>query len=178
MLTIKNIYCKIYANTFEGAEFMKRQFDLDKEKFENKELCSKCKQVCCKKCGCAYYPEDFDFELTFENLKAEIDKGFISIDNMVGIETPVLKLLPTPIHYLRVRNINEDTPIAKNRSGICKKLDVDHCQFSFEERPSGGKYYIPFKRGCYSLYTDQEFVDFWLPYQKVLVLLLEHYSKK
>ncbi len=177
MLTIKKIYYKIYANTFEGAEVMKRQFDVNK--MENKELCSKCTDVCCKKCGCAYFPEDFKFELNFDNLKLEIDKGFIAIDMMIGTETPCLKILDNPVYYLRVRNVNDETPIGIAEMGCCKKLN-GICDFPFEQRPSGGKYYIPFEGhgGCYTLYTDQEFVDLWLPHQKVIMLLIEHYSKK
>ena len=152
---------------------MKRQYD--KNFLVNETLCSECKHVCCERCGCSYFPEDFEFDMSFENLKSEIDKGFISIGAMYGTETPTLKLLKKPIYYLRVRNVNEDSPI-ENKNGICKRL-VDHrCFFPLEARPSGGKYYIPFKRGCYTLYTDKEFIDLWAPYQNVLMLLLKHYK--
>ena len=47
--------------------------------FENKELCSACGGICCKNMGCHYSPDDFS-DLSFEGLKKEIDKGYISID--------------------------------------------------------------------------------------------------
>lgn len=46
---------------------------------EKLEICKKCKGSCCKTMGCHYSPEDFK-DLSFDGLKTEIDKGFISID--------------------------------------------------------------------------------------------------
>ena len=46
---------------------------------ENLEICSKCKGFCCKRMGCHFSPDDFK-DLTFDGLKKEIDKGYISID--------------------------------------------------------------------------------------------------
>lgn len=154
---------------------MTRHFD--ESKIINEALCKKCNGKCCKRCGCSYFPEDFKFELTFENLKFEIDKGFIAIDAIFYLDSPY-KQLDNPVYYLRVRNTNDITPIGINSSGTCKRLIKNRCWFETKDRPSGGKYYIPFWSGCYTLYTSQEFIDFWIPYQEVLMLLIEHYKKQ
>ena len=49
------------------------------KKMENKQLCKECGGRCCKIMGCHYSPDDFE-EITYESLKKEIEKGFISID--------------------------------------------------------------------------------------------------
>lgn len=46
--------------------------------FEPTEECRKCRGECCKVMPCHYSPTDF-LEITFEYLKAEIDKGRIAI---------------------------------------------------------------------------------------------------
>ena len=147
-----------------------------KDKLINDELCKKCQGRCCKQCGCAYFPEDFSFKLTFENLKTEIDKGVIAIDAMF-FGNSIYKQLDNPVYYLRVRNTTDSTPIGINNMGTCKCLQENACSFSLDERPSGVKYFIPFWSGCYTLYTNQELIDYWLPYQEVLMLLIEHYKK-
>lgn len=153
---------------------MNRQFD--ESKLVNDELCKKCGGRCCKQCGCLYFPEDFKFELTFDNLKSEIDKGFIAID-AISYADSIYNKLDNPVYYLRVRNINDFTPVGINGFGTCKLLIDDHCWFEIKDRPSGGKYYIPFSRGCYTLYTNQDLIDLWSPYQKEIMLLIEHYKK-
>lgn len=152
---------------------MNRQFD--ESRLTNDTLCKECGGRCCKNCGCSYFPEDFDFELNFDNLKSEIDKGLIAIDAMFYADS-IYQKLDKPIYYLRVRNINDLTPVGINSLGTCKQLDVDHCLFPLKKRPSGGKFLIPFWNECYTLYTQQEFIDFWEPYQKTMMLLIEHYS--
>lgn len=50
----------------------------DRESYINYEMCKTCGGECCKQCGCIYLPEDFE-NLSFDYLKNEIDKGYISI---------------------------------------------------------------------------------------------------
>lgn len=74
------------------------------KKIENKQLCKKCGGRCCKRMGCHYSPEDFK-EITYESLKKEIEKGFISIDWWEG--NPFEENKDDDIsraHYLRIRN--------------------------------------------------------------------------
>ncbi len=152
------------------------EWQFDESKLENRKLCSECGGKCCNRCGCAYFPKDFKFKLNFENLKSEIDKGYISIDAIQYI--PIYqKCYDRPVYYLRVRNVTDDTPIGIDKLGRCKCLEGDHCTFKIKDRPSGGKYFVPFWSGCYTLYTYQEFLDTWMPYQEVLILLLKYYEK-
>lgn len=155
---------------------MYRQYD--KNKLENIDMCRECGGICCKTTGCSYFPEDFKFDLNFENLKSEIDKGFIAIDyiSFTGEKFPIA--LKEPIYYLRVKNIGENSPIGIRNSKTCIKLKENGCEFDFSERPSGGKYVVPFRGecGCYNLYTFQEFIDLWKPYQELLKLLIKCYS--
>jgi hypothetical protein len=57
--------------------------EMIKAEVENKELCRKCGGVCCKNMACHFSPDDFP-EITFNALKAEIEKGHISIDCWEG----------------------------------------------------------------------------------------------
>lgn len=76
--------------------------------FKSTKACAKCGGSCCKNMGCHFSPDDFD-EISFDALKSEIDKGFISIDwweESDGGES----------YYLRIRNVN--APIVDPRVGV------------------------------------------------------------
>ena len=63
--------------------------------FEAAKKCgASCKGECCKHMACHFSPSDFS-EITFEALKSEIEKGYISID---WWESEV------PEYFLRIRN--------------------------------------------------------------------------
>ena len=108
------------------------------------EECTKCKGGCCKSMGCHFSPTDFS-EITFEALKNEIEKGFISIDWWEEDE---------PQYYLRMRHKN--APIVDpSWGGICMLLTDKGCPLPFEKRPLGARALKPREdksEMCYSSY--------------------------
>lgn len=147
---------------------------------ENKELCAKCKGMCCKKMGCHYSPDDFD-DLSFEGLKKEIDKGFISIDWWEG--NPFNEEDFTTVkrgYFLRIRNKNKGV-IDPAYFGTCSLLTKDGCSLSYDKRPKGGRELIPgVKNGylhCDLRYTKNDCARDWYKYSDVLDKLYEHYHE-
>lgn len=135
------------------------------EGIANEEICSKCGGKCCKRIGCAYYPEDLE-DLRFEGLKKEIAKGFISID---------IDAEETMNFYLRARN-KYASIYDLNASGVCKALEETGCKYTFEERPTQGRLLIPLESTeCKSSVTSVDLGKAWEPYQEILKQLSEYY---
>lgn len=153
---------------------------LKEKKQTNSELCSKCGGECCKNEACHYSPKDFKEEdLSFENLKKFIDKGYISIlrtpSEEVGYE-----FVAEFVYVLRIRA--KDRPISDisvdGKVGCCL-LTEKGCRLSYENRPLGGKMMLPYpERECYSLYSFELCVADWFPYRKILKELFNFYEGK
>ena len=122
-----------------------------KEKTSNPGMCKECGGRCCKKCGCSHFPEDLN--MTFENIVKEIKERKMSIDRL-----------------------EHEGYVAYGNIGRCVFLTEEGCKLDYESRPSGGRYIVPFWSGCYALYTPQEFIDKWIPYQKLLKDLIKFFS--
>lgn len=163
----------------------------DYEYFGNvdSDCCSECKGECCKRCGCHFSPDDFP-ELSFEYLKQEIEKGYISIDYIPG---EILLFECEGIYLLRARNKNSpifdpaDFRLGK-RSSPCILLGENGCALDYKMRPTGGKLLIPSKRvflnpdgsathQCFSRYTMDECCYEWKHFQKVLRMLKDYFSE-
>ena len=141
---------------------------------ENKELCSACEGICCKNMGCHYSPDDFS-DLSFEGLKKEIDKGYISIDWWDYLEFEGKEYERG--YFLRVRN--EYAPIVDpSWEGVCILLTEDGCPLSFEERPKGARLLIPSVNKCKSLYTKEDSCIDWIKYHDILEKLHNYYLDK
>ena len=142
-------------------------------KTNNKEMCTECRGKCCKSCGCSYFPEDLN--MTFEYLLKEIKNGKIVIDYRECGESPYDKL-KNPVFYLRVANKGEKG-ISIGGFGICSLLTEQGCSLSYEQRPTGGRLLVPFWSGCYSLYSVNDFIDAWTPYQNLISDLIFEIKK-
>ena len=139
------------------------------EYFKATDACSVCKGVCCKRMACHYAPEDFK-EISFDALKAEIEKGKISIDWWEGNKRE---------YYLRARHIGE--PIVYGSwGGTCINLTETGCSLSWDERPSGGKSLNPPKhypdRDCIQTYTTEQCKNDWKKYEDVLFRLAYYFE--
>lgn len=133
--------------------------------YENVEICAECKGECCKALGCHFSPTDFD-EISFDALKAEIDKGFISIDWWDG---------DVPEFFLRMRN--KYAPIVDpSWGGVCMLLTDKGCPLPFEKRPLGARALKPGRNGCTSEYGKYECKEEWLEYSDILWELYNHYQ--
>lgn len=137
-----------------------------REKSQNSQLCTECGGQCCKRCGCSYFPKDLD--MSFTNLSDMFEKKLLVIDWVQYNDDSVYNLLPEPIYYCRVPNITDTSHVGLSNRGNCIYLTPTGCMLSYDERPTGGKLYVPFWSGCYTLYKPQEFIDAWTPYQDLL----------
>ena len=156
----------------------------DKAKNVNSELCAECGGECCKRCGCHFSPDDFE-DISFEALKLEIKKGYISIDYVDGERI----LRSKGVYILRVRN--KERPIVDTgyvRKSGCILLTDKGCKLDYEHRPSGGRLLIPAEieksfwgeniRICKSTYGIKECCYEWMPFQKTIYELIDYYDKK
>lgn len=143
---------------------------------EKLEICKKCKGSCCKAMGCHYSPEDFK-DLSFDGLKTEIDKGFISIDWWEGNPFEDDRNI-RQAYYLRTKNVNSSV-VDASWGGVCGLLTKKGCSLSYKDRPKGGKLLIPSEDGnCISKYTKQQAAMDWYKYNDVLVQLVKYYKPK
>lgn len=144
---------------------------------ENLELCSKCKGKCCKAMGCHFSPDDFE-DLSYEGLKKEIDKGYISIDWWEGnpFDPDNRREIPRAF-FLRIRNRNSDV-VNASWGGICSLLTDKGCILSYNERPKGGRSLIPAVPECRITYTKDQCARDWYKYNDILIKLEDHYYDK
>lgn len=131
------------------------------------EECSKCKGKCCKNMGCHFSPSDFS-EISFEFLKAEIEKGCISIDWWEGDCGPE--------YFLRMRH--KSAPIVDpSWGGECILLTDTGCPLPFERRPLGGRALKPRDNencNCTTTgYSKEDCKNEWKPYSSILSELID-----
>ncbi len=147
----------------------------------NSKLCSDCKGECCKRCGCHFSPEDFA-EISFEFLKKEIQKGYISIDYFSKVTT----CMDTGAYIIRIRNQASPIVDLDQRIRPCILLTERGCKLDYKHRPSGGKLLKPKvegrgkkkRRTCYSTYNITACCQEWMPYQKLLQRLVKYFKNK
>jgi len=162
------------SNTDMTTYFYRRgEKDLGISPNVNSEICSECKGRCCKQSGCFFSPYDFK-ELSFDFLKKEIEKGYISIG---FLDEDVIK--QPVVFILRIRNQGKpvvDTGFGRNQ---CILLTEKGCKLDYEHRPTGGKMLIPSKEGpCRAEYTLIDCANEWKFYQRVIFELMEYFEGK
>lgn len=156
----------------------------DKLKYVNPKLCTECGGACCKRCGCEFSPDDFS-EISFETLKNEIEKGYISIDFAYGEEI----LRSSGVYFLRARNAGRPIVDTEDvRGSGCILLTDSGCKLDYEQRPSGGRLLIPAEekknflgentRICKSDYKIEECCDEWIPFQEIIGELINYFKDK
>jgi hypothetical protein len=114
-----------------------------------------------------YSPSDFA-DLSFDGLKAEIEKGNIAID---WWEAEARE------YYLRARQLGEDV-VHGSWGGICVNLAPWGCRLSWDERPLGCKSVKPAKRECLGSYTKEICKNDWKEHSDVLNRLAEYFEQK
>lgn len=145
--------------------------------YENKELCSSCKGMCCKKSGCDYFVSDFERITKDEILKALLP-GKISIVSAFKKSVINGKVILTPFLYLRARNKDRDIVDLFSMKKTCSMLTDTGCSYSLEDRPGGGVNLIPKKNGCKPLKDPIEEMRKWEPYQGVLAKIVKRITGK
>lgn len=136
--------------------------------YQPTEACAACMGSCCKLMACHYSPSDFS-DLSFEGLKAEIEKGRISIDWWEGRKK---------MYYLRARHVG--APVVDGSwGGRCINLTETGCSLSWEERPLGGKALKPATSPggvCTSSYSKERCKNDWKQYAPVLEKLVDYFD--
>lgn len=152
------------------------------EKYEDRNICSSCGGLCCKKSGCDYYVEDFPSITKNEILKV-LSTGSISIVGAVNIQRFGKKSVASPILYLRARNKDRDIIDLFSMKKTCSMLTDSGCSYDLQHRPSGGASLIPKKNSagffhCAPAVNQLEALKKWLPYQNLLGKIVKRYTGK
>jgi len=141
--------------------------------FENKEICSRCGGICCKKSGCDYIPSDFE-NLSINSLAAILEEGNISIVSAIKFERlPNGKIYVNPFLYLRARNTNRPIVDLFSLKTKCSQLTDNGCRYDISKRPSGGVNLIPDENLCYHKESPLKLMSYWESYQKILSKLVK-----
>ena len=117
-----------------------------------------------------YSPADFA-DLSFEGLKAEIEKGAIAIDWWEAEQ---------PEYYLRARQLGEDI-VHGSWGGVCMNLAPWGCRLSYENRPLGCRALKPreSKRGdCVGSYGKEDCKNEWKNHDEVLRELVAYFGQQ
>lgn len=139
--------------------------------YEPTKQCSVCKGKCCQRMPGHYSPTDFS-DLSFEGLKAQIEKGNIAIDWWSDDGQKE--------YYLRARHQGEDI-VHGSWGGICMNLSPAGCRLSWEERPLGCRSLKPREssRGdCLGSYSKKQSKEDWKAYDSILRELVAHFGKE
>lgn len=137
--------------------------------YEPSKQCAKCKGECCKKMPGHYSPTDFK-DLSFEGLKAEIEKGGIAIDWWENESRE---------YYLRARHHGEAV-VHGSWGGCCVNLTPTGCSLSWDARPLGCRNLKPRELGssnCVGTYTKEQCKNDWKAYDETLNRLVEHFNQ-
>lgn len=145
--------------------------------YENKDLCSKCGGMCCKKSGCDYFVSDFE-RITKEEILKVLETGNVSIVSAFSNRTlPNGKLIMTPLLYLRARNKDRDIVDLFSMKKECSMLTSTGCKYELKDRPGGGVNLIP-GNPCRPLKSPVDELLAWLPYQTVLSKIVKRLTGK
>lgn len=147
-------------------------------KLEDKEICSKCKGMCCKKSGCDYSTSDFN-DLSLKALDEILKSGNVSIVSALDIKMSKNgnKYL-VPFLYLRARNKNREVVDLLSLKTCCSVLTEKGCPYPLDKRPSGGVNLVPSKTECYPLKSPLEIVKGWETYQNALSKMVKRLTGK
>lgn len=155
--------------------------DYNNEQYFKPEVCKECGGECCKRCGCDFSPDDFE-EISFEYLKGQLEKGYISI---VFIDGDAI-YDDVGVFILRMRNCGMPIVDSGNESAPCILWKENKgCEFDYNHRPTGGRLLIPteeisrgLSRRCHSTYSLTDCCYEWKPHQKILHQLMDYFDKK
>ena len=158
---------------------IERDYDITKN--VNSEACKMCGGKCCQKCGCHFAPSDFK-DLTFEGLKQEIEKGYISIDCIDG----EMFYQRGFFYMLRARNVGAPIVDFGYKRSACCLLTENGCKLDYESRPSGGRLLIPvhgISGGkkywmCTQKYEVEDCCYEWKQYESIISQLVEYFKDK
>lgn len=149
----------------------------------NVEICKGCGGECCQRCGCDFSPDDFQ-EISFEYLKQQMEKGYISIEYIDREQI----YSDFGVYILRARN--QGKPIVDagygRRTPCILWTKEDGCKLDYKYRPTGGKLMKPSAKidratgehECPTSYSTRRCVYEWKRYQHILLQLKDYFQDK
>ena len=141
--------------------------------YENKEICSQCGGMCCKKSGCDYSPDDLS-PITLNSITKKLEEGNISIVSAQIFKYINGKLTNSPFLYLRARNIDRPIVDLLSMKKTCACLTENGCIYDLNNRPSGGVNLIPNDKGpCSPKEDPYSIIKGWDTYQALLRKLVK-----
>lgn len=157
-----------------------RILEENKDILVQKDICTKCRGLCCRRCGCSYLPIDFE-ELTLPVVLKKLEEGETSIVCSMcidSIDDNIKNIKLNPLFYLRVRNRKRPVIDLFSPKARCSVLTENGCKYTLEKRPSLAKALIPsagmlsgpIENQCYSLFDGNDTVlkGAWTYHQTVL----------
>lgn len=144
---------------------------------ENKDICSKCGGMCCKKSGCDYSAMQFD-DLSYEGICKILSEGNISIVAVITSKKNLFgKIVPQGFFYLRARNTDRDVVDLVSLKTRCAMLKDDGCSYDYYHRPLGERNLVPGENmSCHSLLAPLDIVRSFEPHQKTLRRVIRDYT--
>ena len=155
-------------NSTERKKFVKTE-DF-KSFFQNKGVCAGCGGACCKESVCEYTVNDFE-DFSFTKLRDFVDKGKSMV--LLREDLGIISIIARP----------KNSPVVgseKVLSGDCVSNGPTGCDYSYDDRPTGGALVIPgmpYHSGCRDILDTEYHYKQWLikTGQKPLSDLALHY---
>lgn len=134
-----------YRKNIEDLKEMLISHPESKEKYENIDICKKCKDCCCKSASCEIRFEDIKEEYrTKEGIEKLVNTGLICIDKWDADEEDDY----FDTYFLRFKNIQDgDMTLSFSYGGTCLLLTEHGCMIPFEKRPDSSRLIIPKEDG-------------------------------
>lgn len=161
-------------------------------KYENHNVCAKCGGRCCKRCGCACSPEDFDND--YRKIENALMTGKYSIDLVRDSQNPTNSFIFEGLRVtlnrdylmkysrvgLIVRTANKGFPVVDlihhKGDAPCIFLTAQGCSLKYEERPRYARLLAPYAPGiCMPMYDTMDIVKEWRPHQEFLYAMAVKY---
>lgn len=160
---------RIPDRSHDYAMYLRKKEDIPV--YEDKEICARCKGLCCKNMGCNLTPEDVEKHfgpITEETIIKLLKSGDWAMDWYDYYSNTELGVDYDRGFYLRARNKNDNRAIYPAWWGECKHLTENGCKFDFEHRPTGGKNLKPVESHKCAGKDKYFYATIWLPYRDIL----------
>jgi hypothetical protein len=141
---------------------------------ENKPICAAC-QMCCKNMGCHLSPsKDINGDVTVNVIVSLLSSGKFIVDWWEG---DIMERERSESYYIRCKNKNESGYRNGSWGGECVNFTEGlGCQFTWDERPLGGKALYPktsLDGTCVTKYSKSDSAKEWYPYNDIILSALK-----
>ena len=135
--------------------------------FTKNEKCKNCIEPCCLRNPCCYVPDDF-WSMDKDYLEYLLELNLLCIDYYYNYSYSLES------YYIRPRGYSDKDEYSDYNPCIFYK--EDRCIFDKYERPIQPLLFISNQGGCFPIYTINQIVEDYKPYQEILKELYKKYS--